>query len=481
MESFSPVAGAFNRYSAPAASFPFAKQGVTRQERSQYFPGPAAGSFLRRDDLMYRNSHYTRGVRRRGLAARAALAVLVGGATLATPALAAKDKPAADAGKPSYSKDFIAVYKPVADIANAEGGDFAAAKTQLPAVIAAIQNQSDRNAAGSLSLVLGNKLNDRALQRQGLELMLQSGQVEPAKVGQFNFFVGSLAYDAKDYAAARTALQAALAAGYTEQDARPIIAETYFNGGAPAEGLKYLADVIQKDRAAGKKIPDSWLLRGLQVAYQSKLAPQANEFSALLVHNAPTQTNWLNALQVVQASNSLDPQAELDLLRLFRETGNLKERRDYMEYLQAADPRRMAGEVLQVLDEGVKAGALTTSDATYTDAKATATARVAIDRKDAPALATDARSAANGVTAQGAGDAFYSLGDFAKASEMYKLALDKGGLKDREMVLTRLGIAQAKQGDAAAAKATFQQVTGARAPVAAMWSAYVDSKGAAAA
>jgi len=423
---------------------------------------------------MTRNSTHLAGVRRKAIAASAVLAMLLGGA-VATPAFA-KDKPAAAAApKEGYSKEFVAVYKPVADIANAATGDFAAAKAQLPGVIAAIQNNSDRNAAGSLALVLGNKLSDHALQRQGLEMMLQSGQVEPAKVGQFQFFVGSLAYDAKDYAAARTALQAAQAAGYTTDDARPIIAETYFNGGAPAEGLKYLGDAVRADLAAGKPVPADWLVRGLKVAYDNKLAPQATDFSTLLVRSSPTPEHWLDAIQVIGALNSYDAQAQLDLLRLMRTTGSMQ-RNDYIEYVQSADPRRMANEVLAVLDEGVKAGVIKTSDAVYTENKATADARAAADRKEAPGLVAASKSAANGVTAQGTGDAFFSFADYAQAAEMYKLALDKGGLKDPEMVRTRLGIAQAQQGQYDAARATFKQVTGVRSTIAAMWLAWINSK-----
>jgi hypothetical protein len=46
------------------------------------------------------------------------------------------------------------------------------------------------------------------------------------------------------------------------------------------------------------------------------------------------------------------------------------------------------------------------------------------------------------------------------------------------MILTRLGIAQLNQGQADQAKATLQQVGGARASIARMWVAYADTKGA---
>src|SRR5690606_27106653 len=123
-------------------------------------------------------------------------------------------------------------------------GDFASIKPQVPGLVSAAQTPDDRFAAGNLILQLGNKLSDPTLQRQGLELMVASGKADPAQLGQFQFFIGSLAYDAKDWAAARTALQAAMAAGYSEGEPEALIAESYFSEGLSAQGLDYLKGVI---------------------------------------------------------------------------------------------------------------------------------------------------------------------------------------------------------------------------------------------
>ncbi|MXP42314.1 hypothetical protein GRI75_11755 [Altererythrobacter soli] len=416
-------------------------------------------------------------VRKRGLGARLALAaVLTGGMVLGSTALSApahaQNK---KSSKQSNTKAFVEAYQPIATIANAEGGDYASAKAQLPNVMAAVGNESDRYAAGQLTLLLGNKLKDKALQRQGLETMLASGMVPAEQIGQIQFFVGNLAFEAKDWNAARTALQAAVQAGYTENDPQGLIVETYFAGGQQAEGLQYLGNLIQTRKAAGQTVPDAWLLRGLKVAYEGNLVQQANDFSALLVRNNPTPQNWVNSLQVVNAVNKLDPQAELDLLRLMRETGALKQKQEFAAYVDAADPRRMANEVLAVIEESVAAGAFTKQDAFYTETKALASGRADADRKEAPALVGEARKSSSGVTAQGAGDAFFSFGAYAEAADMYQVALEKG-VKDRELVLTRLGIAQARTGQLDKARASFTQVAGARAPVAKMWLAYLDTK-----
>ena len=417
----------------------------------------------------------------RGFASALTLAIaLAGGAAVVTAATAA---PAAaqrsggrnNAPQPQNSEAFVKAYEPVAAIVNNPAGDFASAKAMVPGLVAAIQTPDDRNAGGNLILNLGNKLSDKQLQRQGLELMVASGKVDPAQLGQFQFFIGSLAYDAKDWTAARTALQAAVAAGYTETDPEPMIAETFFGDNQAVQGLDFLKGLIDRRVAAGQAIPEAWLVRGLQVAYNTKAADKATEWSALLVAHAPNQTNWQRSLQVVNSVNQLDAQARLDLLRLMLATNSMSDRREYEDYIEAADPRIMSNEVDRVLAAGVQAGVWNSGDQYYTEIKQIVDQRAPQDRKDAPGLATEARGAATGTAAQSAGDVFLSLSSWAQAEEMYALALQKGGV-DRDRILTRLGIAQAQQGKKAEAKATFAQVSGARAPVARMWSAFVESR-----
>jgi len=420
---------------------------------------------------MGRKSHFVRG----GFSSALALALSLGGGAVVATGLTASPALAQQQPKANNSAAFAKAYQPVAAIVNAEGGDVAAAKAQLPGVVAAVETPDDRFSAGNLVLLVGNKLKDSALQRQGLELMVASGKADPAQLGQFNFFIGSLAYEAQDWAAARKALEAAIAAGYTENDPPALIAESYFKEGQNQQGLTYLKGLIETRKAAGQTVPDAWLLRGLQVAYQAKLPDAATDWSTLLVASSPSSENWVKALQVVGAVHDLEPQAQLDLLRLMAETGALTDRREYVSYIETADPRIMANEVGRVLDAGVQKGIFNTGDEYYDEVKRVVDQRAPQDRADAPKLASDARKSAAGKDAQNAGDVLFSLGSFAEAEQMYALALEKGGI-DRDQLLTRLGIAQAEQGKLAEAKAAFGQVSGARAAVARMWTAYVDSK-----
>lgn len=419
-----------------------------------------------------RKSH--RGYR---LAAALAAGAVIGTAALSTPALAQRQQGQQPAQ--SLSRDFQKVYQPVADIVTA-GGDYASAKAQVPALVAAIKSEYDRFHAGNIIVQLGAKSSDTALQKQGLELMIASGQGAPADVGMFHYLLGGLSYDEQNYDGARQHLQAAIAAGYQgnfaeKEDPWGLIAESYFKQNRLQEGFDYLRKTIAERSTAGQEIRQVWLERPLALAYERQMAEEAANWSALMVSQSPSKDNWIKGLQVVNALSPNDPQLHLDLLRLMSLTNSMTNRREYENYIEAADARVMSNEVAKVLDAGVQAGVFTTGDPYYVETKRVVDSRAAEDRSEAPSLAAEARQASTGTSARSAGNVYLSLGEYAAAEEMFKLAIDKGGV-DRDQMLTRLGIAQVQQGKVEEAKATFGQVSGTRAALARMWAAYAETR-----
>jgi len=417
----------------------------------------------------------------RHFAARAALAaalaggVMLGSVALSAPAMA-KDKQEA---KPAAtnSKAFADAFEPLQKLVYAPTPDYAGAKGMVANVVGTVQTPHDKLVMGNLLVLLGDKTNDVGLEKQGVRLILDSGEAEASKVGLFHFYLGKWALDAKDFATSRAEFQAAAAAGYKEVDPEALIAETYFGNNQAAEGLTYLTNLIAKRKAAGVAVPDAWYARGLAVAYNAKLAPQGNQYAEMLLANNASPENWLKAFTVVSTLNQLDGQSDLDLLRLMRLTGALKERFQYTEYVSDTSKYALANESLDILKEGVDKGVFTTSDPFYVEAHTVAIKTADSDRKETPGIVPEARAAKDGKVAYGAGNAFYSFGDFANAEAMFKLAVDKG-IPEKDLAVTRLGMAQVMEGKYAEGQATLAQVSGPRAPVARMWMAYAASKGA---
>lgn len=432
--------------------------------------------------------------RRKGTGAALALALMCGSAlgmvALEAPAAAQKNKKDEKAGKTNYSKAFVAAYTPVNEQAN--GGDAAGAKAKIPGVVAAIETDDDRNAAGGLLYNVGVGTQDQALQLQGVEMMIGSGKTDPARLGQYRYIAYQLNAAQDKYDAARKHLTDLIAMGYTFQgkmsdgseramgpdDMQLMIAETYFDQNDYAGGLGYIAGQVEQRATAGGTIPQNWITRPLSVAYQNDQSDGAIQFSKLFVKHFPSDTSWGDAIAIQRNLVDYDPQQSLDILRLAAKTNALRDTRSYVDYIDAADARRLPGEVMRVVEAGVASGKLTKSDVYVAEAIKTAEGRVAADKADLPALERDAKAASStAATASAAGDAFLSYEDYARAEAAYMIAATKPGA-DMDRVNLRLGIAQIGLGKTSDALATLAKVGGARKNIAELWAVYAQQNAA---
>ncbi|RYD46608.1 MAG: hypothetical protein EOP60_18815, partial [Sphingomonadales bacterium] len=285
------------------------------------------------------------------------LAAVAGTATVAwqAPAAAQKKEKPAPAPKANYSKEFIAAYKPVETQAAAAGVDFATLKPSVPTLVAAAKTPDDQAAAGRMIYNIGAKTKDQALQLQGSEMVLASGKADATATGQFSYVAAQLAFIAKDYAKARTYAEGAIKAGYTENSPELLISESYFSENQNAQGLKYLGDAIAARKAAGQPVPEAWVKRALANAYNAKMVAEANQWAMIYARDFPSQSSWGDAISIAINNGNYAAPEMLDLLRLARKTNTMRTRGQYLEYIDAADPRKLPNEVLQVLDAGTAA------------------------------------------------------------------------------------------------------------------------------
>ena len=264
-----------------------------------------------------------------------ALALGMGGVlsvtALEAPAAAQKKKKDGDeAAKPQYSKAFIAAYNPVQTQFD-QGADIAAVKAALPGMIAAVENNDDRFVAGNFTYAVGTKASDRSLQRQGIAMMLESGKVPAANQPQYNFLAGQYAYQDRDFSAARSYLEQAVALGYAENDPAALIAETYFAEDRFADGITYLSQAIEAKRQAGQPVDEAWIKRGLAMAYNNQLDQQARDYAAMYVRDYPSDTSWGDAIGILYNTADVSGQDSLDLLRLARRVNGIRQANQYLE------------------------------------------------------------------------------------------------------------------------------------------------------
>jgi hypothetical protein len=370
------------------------------------------------------------------------------------------------------AKNAQAAAAAVAQVDAALGGG----KAKLDAATAAASTPGDKLKLGEMTRTYGIFTDDVALQHTGLVMMLDSGLLPPTSLGQVQWLAGVTAYQKADYATAARYVQQAKDGGYKDPQLDAVLADAYRRSNNPQAVLANAQKDIAAAKAAGTKPSESSIRTALQYAYNGKQTGPAMEYAVLLVQDYPSSSAWNASINVVRALSSYPSQEALDLMRLMGRTNSYAEERDYVEYLQAADPRRLPGEAQKVLQAGTAAGKLRANDPFVVEARNIVNTRLSADRASLPGLERDARAGnASAATVTGAADAFLSYGDAAKAEALYTIALGKPGA-DTERVLTRLGIAQVDQGKNAEAQATFAKIQGARKPIAQLWSVYAAQK-----
>lgn len=435
---------------------------------------------------------------RTALGMAVAFGLVAGGIGVSTPALAKeKEKKEKPAAKPSNSKEFVQAYGPVQATIKA-GQDLKAKKAsadeikaavangpaQLAAAEAQIKSPMDRLIAGDAAFKLGQMVNDKALMARGLNNMLDSGQLEGASRDQVAFFVGSFAYEDKNYPRAIETLTSVVNVNYADDSAAELLGQSHFASGNPVAGLAAIDNAIKVRTAAGGAVPSRWFERAVRIAFEGKVNDQVNDWARRRIENNPSNFNWISASQILRETSNYTDAETIDLSRLLFRAGVLKEKnqytpREYVEYLQAATGRAgllYPGEALKVAQAGLAIGALTSKDVFVSDVMAEANRRLAADKASLPGLEKDARlPTAKPVTVMASADVYLSYDMAAKAEEMYRIALTRPGV-DMPRMQTRLGIALFDQGKYAEAIEAFGKVEGNRKPLAQMWAMYAKTK-----
>jgi tetratricopeptide (TPR) repeat protein len=198
------------------------------------------------------------------------------------------------------------------------------------------------------------------------------------------------------------------------------------------------------------------------------MAPQAIKFSRALVAAYPSAQNWRDAVLLYRDYAKPDPATTLDATRLQRLSRALAGERDYFDAAQAFDGANLPGEAQSVFQEGVSDRMVDPAKATFKEAIATSKKKATTAKTKLAALGTAAASAATGTAALEAGDQYLSFGDYGVAADLYRTALQKGGI-DPNVANTRLGIALALAGNRPEADTAFQTVSGTRGDLAALW------------
>jgi len=392
----------------------------------------------------------------------AALGVAVAAVAPSAPAFAKKKD---EAAAPQV-KLGEAVRKPLSEAdAAIKKKDIAAADAALAQAKEAAKTPDEQFIVAQYGLNAAQASGDQARLSTALDELIATGEaankLTDDQRSKYYWFQGQFAYQAKNYAKAEASLSRAIAAGSTEADAYAILADTQYRNGKPADALATLQKVIDAKAAAGEAVPSEWYGRGADMASRGKMPAEFVKVTTAWLSAYPVKQNWHDSLFIYRQMAGITGDVDLDLLRLARAVGvlPLSAQSNYLDYALAVY-LRFPNEAVDVLNEGIAAGKLNPSTSQNTrEIIALSQPKLAADKASIPAAVT----AANGPKAtyksvMTTADLLYGYKDFAKAAEIYKVALTKPGA-DAAQANFRLGMALNQAGDKEGAKAAFDQVT----------------------
>ena len=420
------------------------------------------------------------------LALAAVLATGFGGVAVIQPAFAAKK----EAPKPGLklSQEFVKLAKPAQDALAAK--NYAGAEPLVVAAEAAAKNDDEKYVAQSLrfDLTRGNiyaaqaanpnaPVNETALAAP-LDALIANPSTPAANKPGYYYARGVLAFNGKQNAQAIQYLGQARQLGYADPNLDLMIAKAKYESGDIAGGSADLDTAIAKAKAAGKPAPEDYYKYAIARSLRAKDKPQTVAWMGKWAQAYPTPQTWHDVLITYGLSTPsvdvLDKNQRIDLFRLMRDTKGLADQSLYEQYAQDVIDRGLPTEALAVMREGQASGKLT-AGRNLTEALAQANTQAKSEGSLVP-LEAKAKASADGKLSAQTADAYLSKGDNAKAVELYRAALTKGGVNADE-VNTHLGIALSRTGDKAGAMAAFAQVkTGPRANLAALWTAWVSAQ-----
>jgi tetratricopeptide (TPR) repeat protein len=412
-------------------------------------------------------------------------ALVLGGASVVAtaPADAQKKKkgeaPAAAAQGPTLSKEERAALLPVQTAITAK--DWAGAQAALPAAVAAGTSPGARYYIGRFQLEIGLGINNVALQAQGMDNLIASGQIPIADQGAIYRNQGILADNANNKAKAEAAFAKVVELSPNSPEALIDLARIKSDLKKPAESVQLISRAIEMKRAAGQKVDESWYKYALKLAFDGRSNPALREASQKLSRDLvtayPTKENWRDSVLIFRDTNNLDAAADLDVLRFMRASGSLAGERDWYDLIDGLYKAGNYAEAKAVLDDGTAKRMIDPKKAAFAELVRLTSARMVGDRASLGGEESKAMAAASGATALKIGDAFYGYGEHSKAIALYRAALTKGGV-DSNLVNTRLAMALLASGDRAGAEAAFRTLTGPRQNLGAFWLAWLARSGA---
>ncbi len=373
------------------------------------------------------------------------------------------------ASKPGDVKPSSGAVKAIVDLQNAvKANDTANIPAKVAAAQAVAKTKEDRYLIGVFQRQAALNAKDVGALATAVHALEASTFLDATKVAALYMDLGIQQFNAKQTALAIASFQRAATLTPNDLGAVELLAQAKSAAGQNAEAASLFQQTLKARLAAGQKPTEDVYRRAVQAAYDSQ-SPAAVDLGRQWVAAYPSPDSWRNAILIYRNVAKPDVEGTLDLLRLMQTMNALSSSADYNLFATAAADQQNYVEAQSVIDAGIAAKHVDPASPLFRDIVAGLKSKQKLTDAD---LAEAVKIAQTGTAMVRVGDRYFGMGQYAKAADLYRKALAKGGV-DTDIANIHLGMALARSNDKAGAVAAFKAVTGSRADVAKYWLLYL--------
>ena len=313
-----------------------------------------------------------------------------------------------------------------------------------------------------MKLALGSSTGNDKMAMTALELVINSGRVDPKDNAEFIQALGNYHYNAKDYAKAIEWYKRYQKDSSTPEKVRGNMIRAQYLGNEFAPAKVELEKVIAEDEKAGKKptLEDLRLLASVHVKLKDMDA-YSGVMEKLVLHY-PSDEFWTDMVRRTTAKPTFSNRLQLNVYRL--ESAALKEMapEEYIEMTELALQEGFFTEAKKAMDAGYAKGVLGkgANAAKHKQLLDKATRGAADDAKNIGAGEAGAAAAKVGLPLVKLGYAYVTMDQFDKGIALMEKGIAKGGLKNLDDAKLLLGVAFAKAGRKPDALKVFETLKG---------------------
>jgi hypothetical protein len=372
----------------------------------------------------------------------------------ATPALSAEQTVSSKVGIPLKAAQELAKQKKFKEaLDKVNEADAVANKT--PFEVLTIQK---------FKVYLYAQLKDYSNAARAMEAMIATGLLTAEEAKVYRRQIALLYFQGGNTAKGVAAAKDYLARYGDDPDLLLLLASQAYKGGDYASAAEAAQKVVRSAEEAGKRPDEDALALLVNSEFYLKRSVGGKHVDAYaaalekLVSYYPKPNNWHDLLLNAESRPGFSQKLKLDLFILKFTIGTLRTAGEYVDMAETALVQNFPAYSQKALEAGMKAGIVDEGNGGRNKRLlATATKRAAAEKVTA-ADEADARGQATGESLARLASTVESYGEHARAVQLFKEAIAKGGLANLDSVRLHLGVAQLRGGQVAAGQGTLKLV-----------------------